>query len=332
MREVEWIPKKKLKSSVYAIALVENPAMEQDAIYLSADRKMVSKALKFSEEKGLLYTPVLIPNKKIPRVDEATGEEYLGSFSEETVERLAHDFIGEGSLVSAFNSEHNENEKLEGVRVVESWVIQDSTNDKANALGLKYPNKTWMQTIKVDNPEVRRLIKEKKYKAVSIEGLFDDLEVKLNKPINNQNQNEMSVLNQIKGYIDGLTTPVKLSEEGKVDEEKEKMAALEDGEFVLADGRVIRVTEGVVEVIEKEVVEEMAEKKKDEDEEKMASEQVEQLSKVIAEGFEKFSKEITGIKAKLSKLDNEEAGKSVQKFSTKVDTNQLTNLQKFNIV
>lgn len=318
MREVEWIPKKKLKSSVYAIALVENPAMEQDAIYLSKD-KMVSKALKFSEEKGLLYTPVLIPNKKIPRVDETTGEEYLGSFSEETVERLAHDFIGEGSLVSAFNSEHNENEKLEGVRVVESWVIQDSTNDKANALGLNYPNKTWMQTIKVDNPEVRRLIKEGKYKAVSIEGLFDNLELKLNKPINNQNQNEMSVLNQIKGYIDGLTTPVKLAEEVEKVEKIEEMAALEDGEFVLTDGRVIRVVEGAVEVIEKEVIEEMAEKKDDEDEEKMTSEQVAELTKLMSEGFEKFSTEIKEIKTKLTKLDNEEAAGSVQKFSTGED-------------
>ena len=57
---VEFNPKE--NKGVFAISLVENPAIEEVGIYLSKEDELVQ--LK-EIEKGLLMSPVLIPNQKI---------------------------------------------------------------------------------------------------------------------------------------------------------------------------------------------------------------------------------------------------------------------------
>ena len=56
-------------TGVFAISLVSDPAIEELFVYLSKQSNLVQLA-EVSAEKRIVVGPVLIPNKRIPRIDE----------------------------------------------------------------------------------------------------------------------------------------------------------------------------------------------------------------------------------------------------------------------
>jgi hypothetical protein len=61
------------KTAVYAVSLVDSPAIEVDWLKLSEELQM---SFASQEDKQMLYGPLLIPGKLIFRRDEKTGEEF----------------------------------------------------------------------------------------------------------------------------------------------------------------------------------------------------------------------------------------------------------------
>lgn len=243
------------KRGVFGYALVEKPAIETDAIYLSKEDELI---LLKETEKGLLVTPVLIPNQKILRVDAKTGEKYNILFPKETIELAQRQFHINGNQ-SKSNLEHTDI-KLEGVTIVESW-LKEFDNDKSTSYGFDLPIGTWFVTMKVDNEDVKDKIKSGAIKGISIEGEF------------NINTNKMSKENEFLKSLKALFNKeevVELSEEVAVVEEapaepETKLASLEvgstvpDGTFSAEDGTVFTVTDGKIsEVVMPEAPEEEA--------------------------------------------------------------------------
>ena len=187
MKRFELKKKDWLDTSVFRIALVENPAIETDFIFLSKEDHPIQ--LSVQDEKRMIYSPVLIPDKVIPRVSES-GEEYEIFFSGDTIEEIAKDYMLKKATLGEWNSEHNENELLSGVDVVENWIVENPSNDKAAELGFKVPSKTWMQGTYISNEKVWSDIKSGKYKGVSVEA---DMSHEL---INLNNANTMSETNR----------------------------------------------------------------------------------------------------------------------------------------
>ena len=74
-------------SLVYAISLVECPAIESNFVYLS-EEKPIQVCLE-QDEKHMVFGAVLIPDKPIYRYNQ--DEEYYLRFPKETIEVLAHD-------------------------------------------------------------------------------------------------------------------------------------------------------------------------------------------------------------------------------------------------
>lgn len=150
---------------VYSASLVEEPAIDIEMIYFSKEEKQ--EWLMASEEKRLVVSPVMIPNKKVWR-NKLNGFVYA---DEETIERLQQNFAkqryGNGSKI-----EHKT--PVEGVYVSESWLVLDSSNDKANALGFKDLEKgTWMMSMKIEDEEVwNNYIKTGKVKGLSIDAIL----------------------------------------------------------------------------------------------------------------------------------------------------------------
>lgn len=166
MKRFELKKKDWLESSIFRIALVENPAIETDFIFLSKQDQPIQLSLQ--EEKRMIYSPVLIPDKVIPRVSDS-GENYEIFFSGETIEEIAKDYMLKKVTLGEWNSEHNEDQKLEGVDVVENWIVENPLNDKAAELGFDVPSKTWMQGTYISSDKVWADIKAGKYKGVSVE-------------------------------------------------------------------------------------------------------------------------------------------------------------------
>ena len=111
----------------------------------------------------------MVPNQEIIRLD-AEGNPYFVFFTEATIEKAQEVFAKFGKTKST-NFEHNVG--LRDVTVVESWLVTDPNNDKANALGFSdIPKGTWMVSYKVDNDQLWELVKAGEVLGFSIEGVF----------------------------------------------------------------------------------------------------------------------------------------------------------------
>jgi hypothetical protein len=70
--------------------------------------------------------------------------------------------------------DHDHN--VEGVSLIESWIVEDEKHDKSNLYNLKAVKGSWVVKMKVYNEEVWQQIKDGKFKGFSIEGKFDGLD------------------------------------------------------------------------------------------------------------------------------------------------------------
>ena len=181
-------------SDVYAISLVDEPAIEVNYVHLKKDGK--AKKVVFLEdeakEKHMVVGPVLIPDMPIYRNQD--GEEFYIQFSKESIERLAYNYIKQGYNMTSFTAQHEY--PVSEVYIVESW-IKTTENDKSNDLGFDCPIGTWFVGAKVNNLEVWEDIKDGKMNGFSVEAFVSLDELKLNKIKRNENK-DMAVQKNIK--------------------------------------------------------------------------------------------------------------------------------------
>lgn len=161
-------------TGIEAVSIVENPAIESDFIALS---KQEVKFAKVDEDKKILMGAALIPNKPIFRKRNDTM--FYVYFSKDTVKRASELFFMNGNQNNA-TLEHNM--EINGLTVVESWIVENPEMDKSKMYGFEVPEGTWMISMKVENDEVwNDYVKEGKVKGFSIEGYFAD-KAKIQKP------------------------------------------------------------------------------------------------------------------------------------------------------
>lgn len=156
-------------SGIEAISVVSAPAIEEDFIALKNEDKI--RLAEVSKEKRLLMGAALIPDKPIYR--KSGDHEFYIYFSKDTVAKASQMFLKSGNQGQA-TMEHA-SEKLDGMTVVESWIVESDLYDKSKKYGLDMPIGTWMVSMKVDNDEIwNNYVKKNKIKGFSIEGYFAD--------------------------------------------------------------------------------------------------------------------------------------------------------------
>ena len=154
-----------LLDEVFAISLVSEPAIESNFVFFDKEKVQFQK---IDNEKRIVAGPVLIPNKKILRID-GEGKPYEVFFSPETVEKLAQNYL-KRRYTNKTTLEHDSN--VDNVSLVESW-IKTTKLDKSNGLGLNLPVGSWVGMFKVNNDEIwEEYVKNGSVKGFSIEGLF----------------------------------------------------------------------------------------------------------------------------------------------------------------
>ena len=150
---------------VFAISLVESPAIESDFVYF--DKEVIQFAAVDNEQQ-MLIGPILIPDKKILRVD-GEGQPYHVYFTKDTVKKLAQNYLMKKYTDKA-TLEHDK--AIKGVDLVESWV-KDGPLDKSNNYGLNLPQGSWVGLFKISDKKIwNDYVKTGKVKGFSIEGLF----------------------------------------------------------------------------------------------------------------------------------------------------------------
>lgn len=155
------------EDGIEAISLVDRPAIESNFITLAKDYEM--NLAEVDTEKKILMGPALIPNKMIFRKDGDT--KYQVFFSENTVEQASQMYLKNGNQSNA-TLQHQT--KVDGMSLVESWIITDPAMDKSRSYGFSLPKGTWMVSMKADNQEVWAKAKSGEIKGFSIEGYFAD--------------------------------------------------------------------------------------------------------------------------------------------------------------
>ena len=177
--------------AIDAISLVESPAIEQDFVFFGKEKNNLTFA-KVDEEKRMLVSPALIPNKQIFRYDPNTESEYYVYFSPETVRKASEVYLKHNYHHKA-TYEHQD--RVSGVLTVESW-IKEGDMDKSKMYGYDLPNGTWFVKMKINNDDLWQKIKAGELKGLSIEGYFTDKMEKMSerKPTDEE---ILSALNEI---------------------------------------------------------------------------------------------------------------------------------------
>ena len=183
MRIVELILDDQEITGIEAISVVENPAIEEDFIALKNEE---IKLAEVSGEKRILLGALLIPNKPIYR--RKGDDEYYIYFSKDTVEKASQLYLQNGNQNKA-TLEHQHS--INGLTLVESWIVEDEVKDKSRMYGLNVPVGTWMGAVKVNNEEIwEQFVKTGKVKGFSIEGYFADKMERPKEPINDFDEDE----------------------------------------------------------------------------------------------------------------------------------------------
>ena len=168
LQEVELFIKDENEDGVFAVSLVENPAIEENFIALSG-YKMELKVV--DDEKRIVTGLALVPEKRIYR--KIKEQEFNIYFSKETIYKTAELFMKKLNLNNV-TSEHER--PVTGVSVIESWLVEDTDKDKTALYNLKAPVGSWAITMKVYNDNEWEKIKAGDYKGFSIEGIYQGLE------------------------------------------------------------------------------------------------------------------------------------------------------------
>lgn len=342
-------------NGLVGIALVEEPAIEENFIALSSINK--KEYFASDDVKQILTGPALVPGKKIYRFDKQKQKEFYIRYSAESIEYIAKNESITNAL-SKINIGHNSNRKVKAT-VMEKWIVTDKNKDKAAALGFDVPVGTLMVSLFIHSRRQYETLKEKS-KGFSIEGYFDFILSKekyveqfknTNTNINKKSNMKLSDLFKkkveqiaVKTYLvkrDDKIIPF-VAYEGKLyfaddsadvapEGEHRVLDILENKEIIItidAEGNITNMTdaEEVTEDVSEEVVDEttVEEEVVEQDEEKV--EQSNQKNKNTDMSNEDLIKKIEEMQAEIQKLSKQ----SVQKTElTKTAVKTSQNFQMF---
>lgn len=234
---MEKLPLYKIKvnqgdeTGVFAVSLVDEPAIEVDWIKLS---KIVQMEFSANSDKQLLYGPLLIPNKLIYRRDE-NGYEYNIMFDKETIDLIADKF-NKNKLGDIFNFQHSD--KQVSAYLKENWLIENP--DKSNKYGFDLPDGTWFGSVKVEDTDFwMSEVKSEKVKGFSVEIRAGIELIEMSKTTSDEDKNKINFM-EIK-----TNEGVSLFYDGEINEGTrlyidEAMTELApEGAHMLEDGRVV---------------------------------------------------------------------------------------------
>lgn len=347
-------------SGVYAISLVENPAMEGIMIALS---KQEIQFKEIDKEERKVLGLVLEPNKPIYR--NQGGEEFNIVFSEQVIKDLSYNFFKSGFHKNS-TLEHDSKNKIEGVTFVESWIVEDSEKDKSANFGFSYPKGSWLAVMKIDNDDVwNNYVKTGKVQGFSIDAMLSLKEVNLKSEFNMSKEVEktfLDVLKDLPNQIKLALTPQAEIKLGSIKTADEEVTIMYDGEMMAVgnpawieaeDGTKIPVPVGehplesgmILIVTEEGIVGELKEAPKEEEApaEPIAqaqstatsdAEQAQEIANAIKSILVKYSEvnekidsviaENVELKKQVLELSEQPASKPVRATAVQVDLSKLT--------
>lgn len=166
-------------TGIFAISFVDVPANECNFVALNKQHPV---KLALDKQKQILTGVVLVPDQLIYRYDDALGEYYI-KFTAQDIEKIALKMMKTGLALSTTTHQHEK--PLKGNYLTEIWIVSNSKQDKAAALGLgELPVGTLMASYKIEDAAYWRTeVLTGNVKGFSLEGIFNFNSVKMKKNV-----------------------------------------------------------------------------------------------------------------------------------------------------
>lgn len=238
---------------IYAISLVEDPAVEQDFICFS-------KNAKFSvadKAKHLITGVIMACDMPIYRNDR--GYEYYITFNRETIETMARKMLEQGTFKN-IDCQHNGDYLPQGMVQLVELYIKDTDKGITPKFSADVNDGSLFGTFRVNDDDLWKECLNGDYlNGFSLAGYFDQIQIK-NSFNNNKTKLKENVSMKIKELLKRVlatfgnveTDKGKLYWEGDEDLKEgyevvdEQGNAIADGEYSTNDGKVITVKDGKV--------------------------------------------------------------------------------------
>lgn len=185
LETIEMVIEDEESNGVSALSLVGNPATQDETVLLSKQDKSINlsdvlhdnKVLELAEvdeEKQLILGLVLEPDTPIYRRD--GDKEYNITFKAHTVGKAAHMYMAN---LNNNNVTLEHQDSVEGVSLVESWIVLDSQKDKSAVYGKEYKAGSWAVVMKIHDKAQWEQYKKDGTTNISLEGIFKPKQTKL---------------------------------------------------------------------------------------------------------------------------------------------------------
>lgn len=150
---------------VQIMSIVENPAIQIG--FLKFSNEEIKQKFSYDTDKHIITGAAMIPDLPIYRIID--GFECYVKFNAETIKELANKFMLEGRTLSV-NIEHSipTTECL----IIESYFIDHNRGIVPNEFS-ELPDGTWIISMKINNDDIWKSIKENGLNGFSIEGMFN---------------------------------------------------------------------------------------------------------------------------------------------------------------
>lgn len=304
-------------SDVYAVSLVDAPAVESTFIALSSHKKQPVNFKIQNAEKRMVYGVALRADFDIYRC--YGEEEFYINFDKDAVRRLMTKFM-KNHAQNNFTIDHMD--FANGLTVVESWIVDNVENDKANALGLEnFSEGSWIIGVKVDDDETWTSIKEGRWTGFSVEA-FCDLE-EITKEIKNNKHNSDKIMAKKSVKMDEILENIKNIISDAISDAEGKDTETQEEVVETAAEEVVEAVDANEETTEETTVEAAEESTP---EEQIAEDVIEQVEE-NAEDTETAAEDLQAVVDQLQqevddlKKENEELKKKNQKMSKKPSVN-----------
>lgn len=178
LQEIELFIEDESQDGVFAISLVDKPAIEEDFIALSKhDQDETIQLQVADEERRIAVGYALIPEKRIYRKMQPKGfdepVEFNIYFTKETIAKTQELYMRN---LNANNATVDHEKPVQDCTVIESWITEDTKHDKINLFNVEPIMGGWAVMMKINNDEVWNDVKAGEYKGFSIEGLYKGFE------------------------------------------------------------------------------------------------------------------------------------------------------------
>jgi hypothetical protein len=185
IQEIELFIEDENEDGVFAISLVDKPAIEENFIALSKENGIELKVA--DEERRIAVGYALIPDKRIYRKMQPKGFdepiEFNIYFTAKTISKTQELYM---KNLNNNNVTSDHERPVKNCTVIESWITEDTKHDKINLFDIKPILGGWAVMMKINNEDEWKEIKEGNYKGFSIEGMykgFENLKMAEDKPM-----------------------------------------------------------------------------------------------------------------------------------------------------